>query len=226
MEERTKDPGVAIGLAWTPAGGEVLFIEASRMAGTGSLTLTGQLGDVMKESVEAARTVVRSRSRRLGIKDELFEKRDVHVHVPDGATLTDGVHTFVATADAHTASVTGWDLASLVLLPPSGYSGSVSLSVTATATDSVTGQAATSTTTMDLTVLGGSAVGGIRHDRHVDGEPSMLDRVDVDARRLEAGRRRRIAADRKVEPRADADQQICLLPQLEAADRAQRQRMA
>ena len=60
MEERTKDPGVAIGLAWTPAGGEVLFIEASRMAGTGSLTLTGQLGDVMKESARAALSWIRA----------------------------------------------------------------------------------------------------------------------------------------------------------------------
>ena len=68
MEERTKDPGVAIGLAWTPTGGEVLFIEASRMAGTGSLTLTGQLGDVMKESAQAALSLLKARAQKLGIE--------------------------------------------------------------------------------------------------------------------------------------------------------------
>ena len=85
MEERTKDPGVAIGLAWTPAGGEVLFIEASRMAGTGSLTLTGQLGDVMKESARAALSWLRS--AREGIRDRsgfLQERRDARARAVRG----------------------------------------------------------------------------------------------------------------------------------------------
>jgi ATP-dependent Lon protease len=68
MEERTKNPGVAVGLAWTPAGGEVLFIEASRMAGAGSLTLTGQLGDVMKESARAALSWIRANAAQYGIR--------------------------------------------------------------------------------------------------------------------------------------------------------------
>ena len=75
MEERTKDPGVAIGLAWTPAGGEVLFIEASRMAGSGSLTLTGQLGDVMKESARAALSWLRAHAKRLRHRSRLLQER-------------------------------------------------------------------------------------------------------------------------------------------------------
>src|SRR5206468_9564338 len=73
MEQRTKDPGVAIGLAWTPVGGEVLFVEASRMAGTGSLTLTGQLGDVMKESARAALSWLRTHAREYGIDPDFFK---------------------------------------------------------------------------------------------------------------------------------------------------------
>jgi ATP-dependent Lon protease len=90
MEERTKDPGVAIGLAWTPAGGEVLFIEASRMAGTGSLTLTGQLGDVMKESARAALSWLRTHAREYNIDPEFFKNAEMHVHVPSGAIPKDG----------------------------------------------------------------------------------------------------------------------------------------
>ena len=75
MEERTKDPGVAIGMAWTPVGGEVLFIEASRMAGTGSLTLTGQLGDVMKESARAALSWIRAHAREYGDRSRLLQER-------------------------------------------------------------------------------------------------------------------------------------------------------
>src|SRR6188768_1889843 len=85
MEERTKDPGVAIGLAWTPAGGEVLFVEASKMAGTGSLTLTGQLGDVMKESARAALSWLRTHAREYGIDPDFFKSAEMHVHVPSGA---------------------------------------------------------------------------------------------------------------------------------------------
>ena len=83
-------PGVAHGLAWTPAGGEVLSVEATSMPGRGQLILTGQLGDVMKESIEAARTVVRSRASSLGIAADKFEKHDMHIHLPEGATPKDG----------------------------------------------------------------------------------------------------------------------------------------
>ena len=83
--EKKNQVGQVVGLAWTEVGGDLLTIEVAMMPGKGVITRTGSLGDVMKESVEAARTVVRSRSHRLGIKDELFEKKDIHIHVPDGA---------------------------------------------------------------------------------------------------------------------------------------------
>ena len=85
MEERTKNPGVAIGLAWTPVGGEVLLVEASRMAGTGALTLTGQLGDVMKESARAALSWVRAHATEWAIDPEFFKGSEIHLHVPSGA---------------------------------------------------------------------------------------------------------------------------------------------
>ena len=88
--EQKNQVGQVVGLAWTEVGGDLLTIEAVTMPGKGVITRTGSLGDVMKESVEAARTVVRSRARMLGIKDDAFEKRDVHIHVPDGATPKDG----------------------------------------------------------------------------------------------------------------------------------------
>jgi ATP-dependent Lon protease len=90
MEERTKNPGVAIGLAWTPVGGEVLLVEASRMAGTGSLTLTGQLGEVMKESARAALSWVRTHATEWGVDPEFFKGSEIHVHVPSGAIPKDG----------------------------------------------------------------------------------------------------------------------------------------
>jgi ATP-dependent Lon protease len=90
MEERTKNPGVAIGLAWTPVGGEVLLVESTRMAGTGSLTLTGQLGDVMKESARAALSWVRAHAMEWGIDPEFFKGSEIHVHVPSGAIPKDG----------------------------------------------------------------------------------------------------------------------------------------
>jgi ATP-dependent Lon protease len=90
MEERTKNPGVAIGLAWTPVGGEVLLVEASRMAGTGSLTLTGQLGDVMKESARAALSWVRAHATEWAIDPEFFKGSELHLHVPSGAIPKDG----------------------------------------------------------------------------------------------------------------------------------------
>jgi ATP-dependent Lon protease len=90
MEERTKEPGVAIGLAWTPAGGDVLFIEASRMAGTGTLTLTGQLGEVMKESARAALSWFRAHAAAYGADPDFFKGSEIHLHVPSGAIPKDG----------------------------------------------------------------------------------------------------------------------------------------
>ena len=93
---RTGLPGVAMGLAWTPVGGDILFIEASRMPGTGKLILTGQLGEVMKESAQAALSLVKSRSQQLGIQQDMLDKSDIHVHVPAGATPKDGPSAGVA----------------------------------------------------------------------------------------------------------------------------------
>src|SRR6478672_9722602 len=107
MEQRTKDPGVAIGLAWTPVGGEVLFIEASRMAGTGSLTLTGQLGDVMKESARAALSWIRAHAKEYGIDPDFFKNAEMHVHVPSGAIPKDGPSAGVTMAAAMASELTG-----------------------------------------------------------------------------------------------------------------------
>jgi len=100
VEQRTRVPGVATGLAWTPAGGDVLFVEATRMRGAHTLTLTGQLGDVMKESVQAALSWVRSHAGELGIDAEFWEHSDVHVHVPAGAIPKDGPSAGVTMATA------------------------------------------------------------------------------------------------------------------------------
>jgi ATP-dependent Lon protease len=93
---RTSVPGVATGLAWTPVGGDILFVEASRAPGRGGLILTGQLGDVMRESAQAAMTLVKSRAASFGIDSALFEKSDIHIHVPAGATPKDGPSAGVA----------------------------------------------------------------------------------------------------------------------------------
>jgi ATP-dependent Lon protease len=103
---RTSIPGVATGLAWTPVGGDILFIEASRTPGRGSLILTGQLGEVMRESVQAALTLVKSRAVQLGIDPAIFEKSDIHVHVPAGATPKDGPSAGVAMFTALTSLLT------------------------------------------------------------------------------------------------------------------------
>ncbi|HEX3096631.1 MAG TPA: endopeptidase La [Usitatibacter sp.] len=104
---RAAVPGVATGLAWTPVGGDILFIEAARMPGSGRLTLTGQLGDVMKESAQAALTLVKARSAELGIAPEVLEKSDIHVHVPAGATPKDGPSAGVAMFVALSSLLTG-----------------------------------------------------------------------------------------------------------------------
>jgi ATP-dependent Lon protease len=103
---RTSVPGVATGLAWTPVGGDILFIEASRTPGRGALILTGQLGEVMRESVQAALTLVKGRAAQLGIDPALFEKSDIHVHVPAGATPKDGPSAGVAMFTALTSLLT------------------------------------------------------------------------------------------------------------------------
>ena len=105
--EKKNQVGQVVGLAWTEVGGDLLTIEAAVMPGKGNIIRTGQLGDVMKESVEAARSVVRSRARLLGIKDEMFEKRDVHIHVPDGATPKDGPSAGAAMTTAFVSALTG-----------------------------------------------------------------------------------------------------------------------
>jgi ATP-dependent Lon protease len=107
VEQRTRVPGVATGLAWTPAGGDVLFVEATRMRGAHTLTLTGQLGDVMKESVQAALSWVRSHAGELGVDPEFWERSDVHVHVPAGAIPKDGPSAGVTMATALVSLLTG-----------------------------------------------------------------------------------------------------------------------
>jgi ATP-dependent Lon protease len=105
--EAQNQVGQVVGLAWTEVGGDLLTIEAAITPGKGVISRTGSLGDVMKESVEAARTVVRSRSRMLGIRDEVFEKRDIHIHVPDGATPKDGPSAGAALTTAFVSALTG-----------------------------------------------------------------------------------------------------------------------
>ncbi|WP_158943215.1 endopeptidase La [Granulicella sp. S190] len=100
IAERTKRSGVAVGLAWTPAGGDVLFIEANRMKGKGGFTITGQIGDVMKESMQAALTWVRSNAASLGLDEDFTKEMDLHIHVPAGAIPKDGPSAGVTMATA------------------------------------------------------------------------------------------------------------------------------
>jgi ATP-dependent Lon protease len=119
---RTSVPGVATGLAWTPVGGDILFIEATRVPGRGALILTGQLGDVMRESVQAALTLVKSRAPQLGIDPSTFEKNDIHVHVPAGATPKDGPSAGVAMFTALTSLLTD-----RTVRPDTAMTGEISL---------------------------------------------------------------------------------------------------
>jgi ATP-dependent Lon protease len=107
VAERTEEPGVATGLAWTPTGGEILFVEVTRMPGKGQLVLTGQLGGVMKESAQAALSYVRSHAAQLGIAPDLFERTDLHLHVPAGATPKDGPSAGNAILTAMVSLLTG-----------------------------------------------------------------------------------------------------------------------
>jgi len=107
VAERTSIPGVATGLAWTPVGGDILFIEATRMPGKSSLTLTGQLGDVMKESAQTATSYVRSRAKLYGIDEHFLDKADLHVHVPAGAMPKDGPSAGITMFVALTSMLTG-----------------------------------------------------------------------------------------------------------------------
>jgi ATP-dependent Lon protease len=107
MEERTKNPGVAIGLAWTPAGGDVLFVEASHMTGTGVLTLTGSLGDVMKESARAALSWTRAHAADFGIDPDFYKSAEIHLHVPSGAIPKDGPSAGVTMTVALVSELTG-----------------------------------------------------------------------------------------------------------------------
>ena len=104
---RTSVPGVATGLAWTPTGGDILFVEAARVPGSGRLILTGQLGDVMKESAQAALSLVKARASTLGVDPGLFEKSDIHIHVPAGAIPKDGPSAGVAMFIALASLLTG-----------------------------------------------------------------------------------------------------------------------
>ncbi|TLY30442.1 MAG: endopeptidase La, partial [Ignavibacteria bacterium] len=107
VAERINKPGIATGLAWTPVGGEILFIEATRMKGKGNLILTGQLGDVMKESAQAALSYIASNARNLKIDESFRDRHDIHVHVPAGATPKDGPSAGVAIFSALASLLTG-----------------------------------------------------------------------------------------------------------------------
>jgi ATP-dependent Lon protease len=100
-------PGIATGLAWTPVGGDILFVEASKMKGGKGLVLTGQLGDVMKESAQTGLSYIRSNARELGVPPDFFEKTDIHIHVPAGAIPKDGPSAGVTMVSALSSLLTG-----------------------------------------------------------------------------------------------------------------------
>jgi ATP-dependent Lon protease len=107
VAERTEETGVATGLAWTSVGGEILFIEATKMFGSGKLQLTGQLGDVMKESAQAALSFVRTNAEKYGISKDFLEKTDIHIHIPAGAMPKDGPSAGVTMFTALVSMLTG-----------------------------------------------------------------------------------------------------------------------
>ena len=123
IAERTKRPGVAVGLAWTPAGGDVLFIEANKMKGKGSFSMTGQLGQVMQESMQAALTWVRSNAKHLGLDEEFLKELDIHIHVPAGAVPKDGPSAGVTMATALVSLLTG-----MQVRPLTAMTGEITLS--------------------------------------------------------------------------------------------------
>src|SRR3954462_8593605 len=123
IAERTKRPGVAVGLAWTPAGGDILFIEANKMKGKGGFTMTGQIGQVMQESMQAALTWVRSNADKLAIPEEFFKDHDIHIHVPAGAIPKDGPSAGVTMATALVSL-----LKDTPVRPLTGMTGEVTLS--------------------------------------------------------------------------------------------------
>ncbi|HEY7404800.1 MAG TPA: endopeptidase La [Candidatus Angelobacter sp.] len=123
IAERTKRPGVAVGLAWTPAGGDILFIEANKMKGKGGFTMTGQIGQVMQESMQAALTWVRSNADKLGISEEFFKDHDIHIHVPAGAIPKDGPSAGVTMATALVSLLTDRPVR-----PQTGMTGEITLS--------------------------------------------------------------------------------------------------
>jgi len=116
IAERTERPGVAVGLAWTPSGGDVLFVEANAMKGKGGFTMTGQIGQVMQESMQAALTWVRSNSEALGIAEDFFASHDLHIHVPAGAIPKDGPSAGVTMATALVSLLTGRRIQPLIAM--------------------------------------------------------------------------------------------------------------
>ena len=116
IAERTKRPGVVVGLAWTPSGGDILFVEATKMKGKGALSITGQIQDVMRESMQAALSWVRSNAPRLGIDEDFFANHDIHIHVPAGAIPKDGPSAGVTIATALVSLLTGKQLRPLLAM--------------------------------------------------------------------------------------------------------------
>ncbi len=123
IAERTKRPGVVVGLAWTPSGGDILFVEANQMKGKGGLTITGQIQDVMRESMQAALSWVRSNARELGVDEEFFANHDIHIHVPAGAIPKDGPSAGVTIVTALVSLLTG-----KLVRPLTAMTGEITLS--------------------------------------------------------------------------------------------------
>ncbi|HKF45915.1 MAG TPA: S16 family serine protease, partial [Terracidiphilus sp.] len=123
IAERTKRHGVAVGLAWTPAGGDILFIEANKMKGKGGFTITGQIGEVMQESMQAALTWVRSNAGRLGLQEDFNKDIDIHIHVPSGAIPKDG-----PSAGVTMATVLASLLTDMPVKPLTAMTGEITLS--------------------------------------------------------------------------------------------------